>query len=337
MLDVAILNVTGYAGLSAAQLLANHPVFSLVAVSGRSEVGRKLADVFPLWAGDPGLRIEATVPAVDVVFSALPHGASASAVIPLHAAGSKIVDLSADFRLRDPSTYAEWYGDHPAPSLLAEAVYGMPEWRREQLRGASLVGNPGCYPTASILSLAPALEADIVEPRIIIDAVSGVSGSGRGLSLGNHFSETNESVRAYAEHGHRHAPEIEQELTCVAHQPVEIVFTVHLAPMTRGMHVTCFAPLKMPISSADILNLYRTRYRDEPFVRVLDEPPATKWVSGTNSCFIYPIVNRRGTHLIVYGVIDNLIKGAAGQAIQNANVMSNLPETAGLVLPASFP
>jgi N-acetyl-gamma-glutamyl-phosphate reductase len=337
MLEAAIQNVTGYAGLTAAQLLNGHPDISLVAVSGRSEVGRRLVEVFPLWAGDPDLRVEATVPAVDLVLSALPHGAAAAAVLPVHAAGSKVVDLSADFRLRDPATYAEWYGEHPDPAMLSRAVYGLPEWRRGELRGASLVGNPGCYPTASILSVAPAVEAGIIEPRIIIDAVSGVSGSGRGLSLSNHFSETNESVRAYAVHGHRHAPEIEQELSHIARQPVEVIFAVHLVPMTRGMHVTCFAPLSAPVSSADVAALYRERYRDEAFVRVLDEPPATKWTSGTNTCFIYPLVNKRGTHLIIYGAIDNLIKGAAGQAIQNANLMLDLPETAGLHMPAMFP
>jgi N-acetyl-gamma-glutamyl-phosphate reductase len=337
MLEAAVVNVTGYAGLTAAQLLAHHPDIGLGAVSGRSEVGRNLIEVFPLWTGDPHLRIEAAVPAVDLVVSALPHGASASALIPLHAAGSKVVDLSADFRLRDPETYCEWYGEHPDPRMLSSAVYGLPEWRRAQVGAATLIGNPGCYPTASILSIAPAIAAGIIEPHVIIDAVSGVSGSGRGLALGNHYSETNESVRAYAVHGHRHAPEIEQELSDIAGSPVDIIFAVHLVPMTRGMHVTCFAPLRVPMTSAEVLDLYRTRYKNEPFVRVLDEPPATKWTSGTNSCFIYPLVNKRGTHLLVYGVIDNLIKGAAGQAIQNANLMFDLPETAGLRFPATYP
>ncbi|MDB5075235.1 MAG: argC [Chloroflexi bacterium] len=337
MVDVAIQNITGYAGLSAGLLLSDHPEFKLVAVSGRADAGRMLSDVLPLWSSSRDLRIETAVPAVDLVLCALPHGAAAAAIVPLRTAGSKVVDISADFRLRDASTYATWYGEHPAPEMLASAVYGLPEWRRSEVATAGLVGNPGCYPTASILSIAPVLEAGLIEPFITIDAKSGVSGAGRGLSLGTHFSEVNESVSAYGLSGHRHTPEIEQELSAVAGSPVEIIFTPHLIPMTRGMLVTCYARLTRPVTSQELLELYRERYRNEPFVRILDSSPSTKWTSGTNLCLIHPTVSARGSHMIVLGAIDNLVKGAAGQAIQNANLMFGFPETLGLDRSVVFP
>jgi N-acetyl-gamma-glutamyl-phosphate reductase len=337
MVDVAILNVTGYAGLTAALLVDGHPEFKLVAVSGRADAGKLLSDVFPFWHADRDLRIEATVPASDLVFSALPHGAAAASVIPLRSAGSRVVDISADFRLRDPAVYAAWYGEHPDPSSLPTAVYGLPEWRRDEIEHAELVGNPGCYPTASILSIAPAVAEGLIERFITIDAKSGVSGSGRGLSLGTHFSEVNEAVSAYSVTGHRHAPEIEQELSAIAAAPVEILFTPHLVPMTRGMLVTCYARLTRSMTSAEALDIYRETYRREPFVRILDMPPSTKWASGTNMCLIHPYVSPRGSHLIVLGVLDNLVKGAAGQAIQNANLMFGLPETLGLDRAVGFP
>ncbi|HWE62812.1 MAG TPA: N-acetyl-gamma-glutamyl-phosphate reductase [Chloroflexota bacterium] len=336
MIDVAILNVTGYAGLDAALLLRRHPVFRLVAVSGRGEAGKRLSEVFPFWDGED-LRIEEGVPPVDLVICALPHAAAAGAIAPLYREGARVVDISADFRLHDADLYASWYGPHAAPDLLPEAVYGLPELHRAAIRAARLVANPGCYPTAALLALAPALEAALIEPSAVIDAKSGVSGGGRSLTLTNHFSEVNESVSAYGLAGHRHLPEIEQELAALAGQPVTTVFTPHLVPMTRGLLATCYARLRRPITAPEALALYRERYQGEPFVRVTEQPPATKWTTGTNQCLVHATVSRSGEYLVAVAAIDNLVKGAAGQAIQNANLLFDLPEAQGLDLPVLYP
>jgi N-acetyl-gamma-glutamyl-phosphate reductase len=336
MIDVAVQNVTGYAGLGTAQLLLNHPEFRLVAVSGRGEAGKPLRAVFPFWSG-PDLRIEEQVPAVDLVFCALPHGSAAAAVLPLYRQGAKIIDISADFRLRSPDVYQQWYGAHPAPDLLAEAVYGLPEIHASALRGARLVGNPGCYPTAAILALAPAVQQGLLEPDITIDAKSGISGGGRSLTLNNHFSEVNEAVSAYGIQGHRHLAEMQQELELLAGQPLTIIFTPHIVPMTRGMLATCYARLRTPVTGADLMDLYRTYYRDAPFVRVMEQSPSTKWATGNNYCFVYPTLSHSGTHLVALSALDNLVKGAAGQAIQNANLVCGLPERTGLDWPMQYP
>jgi N-acetyl-gamma-glutamyl-phosphate reductase len=336
VIETAIVNVTGYAGLNAALLLQGHPEFRLKAVSGRGEAGKRLQAVFPWWTG-PDLRIEESVPAVDLVICGLPHGAAAGAIAPLHAAGSRVVDISADLRLHDPGLYAQWYGEHGAPELLAGSVYGLPELHREAIAGSKLVGNPGCYPTAAILALAPALREGIVELSVVVDAKSGISGGGRGLVLTNHYSEVNESVSAYGLRGHRHLPEIEQELAEVAGGPVEVVFTPHLAPMTRGLLATCYARLRRPVGQEAVLDLYRSYYRAAACTRVLETAPATKWTSGTNLCLVYPSVSPSGSHLVAIAAIDNLLKGASGQAIQNANLLCGLPETMGLPLQAQYP
>jgi N-acetyl-gamma-glutamyl-phosphate reductase len=336
MIDTAILNVTGYAGLDAALLLRHHPHFRLAAISGRGEAGKRLSEVFPFWDGED-LLITESVPALDLVLCALPHAAAAGAIAPLYRAGSRVVDISADFRLHDADLYAEWYGAHAAPDLLPEAVYGLPELHRQEIQSTRLVANPGCYPTAAILALAPALEADLVEPSAIVDAKSGVSGGGRSLTLTNHFSEVNEATSAYGVAGHRHLPEIEQELSAVAGQAVTTIFTPHLVPMTRGLLATCYARLRQPLGAQEVQEVYRRRYRREPFVRVVEKPPATKWTSGTNMCLVYVTVSRSRDHLIAIAAIDNLVKGAAGQAIQNANLLFGLPEDAGLNLPALYP
>jgi N-acetyl-gamma-glutamyl-phosphate reductase len=336
MIEVAVQNVTGYAGLGAAQLLLKHPEFRLVAVSGRGDAGKSVKTVFPFWPG-PDLRIEEQVPAVDLVICALPHGSAAAAVLPLYERGTKIVDISADFRLRSADLYSQWYGAHPAPGLLAEAVYGLPELHAAALRRATLVGNPGCYPTAAILALAPAVQQGLIEPDITIDAKSGISGGGRSLTLNNHFSEVNEAVSAYGIQGHRHLAEIQQELDTLAARPLTIIFTPHIVPMTRGLLATCYAKLQAPLTRPALLDLYRSYYRDAPFVRVVEQPPSTKWASGNNLCYLYPTVSHSGTHLIALGAIDNLVKGAAGQAIQNANIMCGLPEDTGLDWPQQYP
>lgn len=349
MIKVGIMNVTGYAGAELARLLYNHPEARVASVTGRSEVGKKLSQVFPHLACYD-LSIEPELDAVDFAFSALPHAASAEACAPLVKAGVPVVDISADFRLDDAKEYAEWYGgDHPAPDLLP-AAYGLTELNREAVKAAKLVANPGCYPESALLALAPALKMGIIFPEIIVDSKSGVSGAGRGLALNTHLGEAGESVSAYALGGHRHLPEIVQEvrkMTPPVEAPhpgeVKVTFTPHLIPMTRGILSTCYAPLfpgRSPSGegAADaVREIYRDFYKGEPFVRVVDAPPATKHTRGNNTCLVYPTVDTRTDRLVVVSVLDNLVKGAAGQAIQNMNAMMGLPETMGLDMPAVYP
>jgi N-acetyl-gamma-glutamyl-phosphate reductase len=402
MIKVGIINVTGYAGAELARLLYSHPEAQLVSVSGRSAAGKSLAEVFPHLACYD-LTIDEEIGDVDFVFSALPHAASAEACAPLVRAGVPVVDISADFRLRDPKEYAEWYGgEHPAPDLLPRAAYGLTELNREAVRELKLIANPGCYPESALLALAPAVKAGIIGPEIIVDSKSGISGAGRGLDLKYHFGEADESVSAYGLSGHRHLPEIVQELRGMwpvaesgtlslhfdgaesvntaatstgseANVPEPIVtrsrekfveamrnqvkqvadnigdrfpavtFTPHLIPMTRGILSTCYAPLlpgALPSSDASkdaVRVLYRDFYAGEPFLRVVDSPPATKQTRGNNMCLVYPTVDVRTERLVVVSVLDNLVKGAAGQAIQNMNTMLGLPETMGLDAPAVYP
>ena len=341
---VGIINVTGYAGSELARLLARHPGVELASVTGRSAAGKSLGAVLPYLFGLE-LTIESESGEVDLVFSAMPHGESAKEVIPLFKRGIKVIDISADFRLHDVNDYRQWYGlAHPAPQLLRESVYGLPELYRSEIARARLVANPGCYPTGAVLALAPAVREGIIEPSIIVDSKSGVSGAGRTLSLQTHYSEANEDVAAYALGGHRHLPEIVQELRGL--QPSQlpsVTFIPHLIPMTRGILSTCYAPLSSGTVSGDrkaeeeIKRLYLDFYRDEPFVRVVEVPPHTKHTSGSNLCLIYPTVDHRTGRLIVISCIDNLIKGAAGQAIQNMNLMLGFPETTGLEVLAVYP
>jgi len=346
MVRVGIINVTGYAGAELARLLYAHPQARLTSVSGRSAAGKPLAEVFPHLAAYD-LTLGEEIGDVDFAFSALPHAASAEALAPLVRAGVPVVDISADFRLRDPQEYARWYGaEHPAPDLLSRAVYGLTELNREAVRSSRLVANPGCYPESALLALAPAVKEGVIGPDVIIDSKSGISGAGRALGLAYHFAEANESVSAYGLAGHRHLPEIVQELTAMwpraeAPQPAQpkVTFTPHLVPMTRGILSTCYAPLLPGAvqSGEQARELYREFYKGEPFVRVVDSPPATKQVAGSNMCLVHPTVDPRTERLVVVSVIDNLVKGAAGQAIQNMNAMLGLNETAGLETPAVYP
>ena len=341
----AIINVTGYAGIELARLLHRHPNVQLTQVTGRSAVGQKLGSAFP-HLGDIELSIDAEISnSVDVVFSALPQTASAEALIPLVEKGVKSIDISADFRLKDASEYELWYGvTHPNPSLLEESVYGLPELNRDEIRSATLIANPGCYPTGAILALAPAIREGIIHEDIIIDAKSGVSGAGRGLSLTTHFSEVNENISAYAIDGHRHLPEITQELQRLGSGfDPKITFLPHLIPMTRGILASCYATLKDgaiasgPSGVDEVRAIYKSFYRDESFVQVVDSSPMTKHTLGNNNCIVYPTVDLRTNRLIVISCLDNLVKGAAGQAIQNMNIMFNLPETEGLEQLALYP
>jgi N-acetyl-gamma-glutamyl-phosphate reductase len=340
---VGIINVTGYVGIELARLLSQHPDVELVSVTGRSAAGQKLGRIFP-HLSSIDLTIEAKLGDVDIAFSAMPHEESAKEVIPLLNCGKKVIDMSADFRLKDPGDYQRWYGfAHPAPHLLNSAVYGIPELRRQQIAVSHLVANPGCYSTCSILALAPALAAGIIEQDIIIDAKSGVSGAGRGLKLGSLFSEVDEDLTAYSVDGHRHLPEIVQELNSVFHgEAPKITFVPHLIPMTRGMLASCYSKIipgkilgKNPGEA--IRKIYLDFYKDEPFIRIVEESPHTKHIQGSNYCHIYPTYDSRTGRLMVFSCIDNLGKGAAGQGVQNMNVMLGLPETLGLTAPALFP
>jgi N-acetyl-gamma-glutamyl-phosphate reductase len=344
MVKVGIINVTGYAGAELARLLYTHPEAELSSISGRSAAGKSLAEVFPHLACFD-LTIGEEIADVDFAFSALPHAASAEACAPLVRGGIPVIDISADFRLRDPKEYADWYGgDHPAPDLIPQAAYGLTELNREAVQQSKLIANPGCYPESALLALAPAVKAGIIGPDIIVDSKSGMSGAGRGLDLKYHFGEADESVSAYGLSGHRHLPEIVQELTAMwpqAEAPEspkpKITFTPHLIPMTRGILSTCYAPLAAPLSQDAIREVYRDFYAGEPFVRVVDTPPATKQTRGNNMCLVYPTVDVRTDRLVVVSVLDNLVKGAAGQAIQNMNAMLGFPETMGLDAPAVYP
>ncbi|MBI2853295.1 MAG: N-acetyl-gamma-glutamyl-phosphate reductase [Chloroflexi bacterium] len=343
-ISVGIINVTGYVGAELARILMRHPNVEINSVTGRSAVGQKLGDVFPHLAA-LDRTIEEKLKDVDVAFSALPHQASAEAVVSVLKRGIRVIDTSADFRLRNPADYPRWYEhDHPSPDLLAEAVYGLPELHRAQIARANLIANPGCYPTCSILALAPAVQEGIVEGHIVVDSKSGVSGAGRTLSLNSHFCEANENVSAYALRGHRHLPEILQELNGVSRDgPVSLTFLPHLIPMSRGMMSSCYAQLKRGKITADgkgelaLRTLYRDFYKEAPFVRVVDNPPQTKQTWGSNICLIYPTIDQRTGTLMVVSCLDNLVKGAAGQAVQNLNLAMGLPETAGLDMAPVYP
>lgn len=332
MVRVGILNVTGYGGIGAAQLVVGHPEMTLVGVTARSGAGARVSSIFPFWSGPDFVMTESLEESCDLVISALPHGTTA-AIEPFVRSGCRVADLSANFRLHDPSLYAQWYGEeHTCPDLLASAVYGMPELHYPQLTNPAtrLVAVPGCYPTASILALAPALAAGLIDSGIVVDAKSGISGGGRSLTLNNHFAEIDESVTAYGLTGHRHGPEIEQELAALTTQTLRLTFVPHLVPMVRGLHATCYADLKPGIDAAAVRTAYQDFYADAPWTRVTVSPPQTKWTSGTNLCLVYPTVDTRTGRLISIGCIDNLGKGAAGQAVQCANLLFGFPETMGL-------
>jgi N-acetyl-gamma-glutamyl-phosphate reductase len=333
---VAIINVTGYIGIDIARILLRHPDVDLVCVTGRSAAGQALADFFPHMSGSNlVIKPELDEP-VDLVFSAMPHKASAELVAPLVRDGVKVIDVSADFRLKSREEYESWYKvEHPCPDLLETAVYGLPETHRDGIAAAQLVANPGCYPTGALLALAPALKAGIVKGDIIIDSKSGVSGAGRSLSLATHYAECNESVAAYSIGGHRHEPEIVQETRQLGSFR-QLVFQPHLVPMTRGILSTCYFAASSEWcrpeqeAASRIADVYSSFYRDAPFVRVMTAPPATKHVWGSNYCHVYPFYDARSQRLLVVSSIDNLVKGGAGQAVQNMNLMLGLGETRGL-------
>jgi N-acetyl-gamma-glutamyl-phosphate reductase len=327
--SVAVFGAAGYTGALSARLLARHPGFDLKTITARSDAGRRLDDLYPhhrvaMVLEELDLDRHA---GIDAAVVAYPHGAAAELVAALVARGVRVVDLSADFRLRDPAVYAEWYREHPEPGLLPEAVYGLPERYREQIAGARIVANPGCYPTATLLALAPLARAGLIGD-VVVDAKSGVSGAGRAPTEKTHFVTADENVSAYGVPRHRHTPEIEQELAVLG-ADVRITFTAHLLPLDQGELVSCYVT---PIDGGpeDARAIYQEFYADEPFVELADNPPGVRDVRETNLCRISVHRDERTGRIIVFAVIDNLWKGAASQAVQNLNLMFGRPEGEGI-------
>ncbi|HEU5124681.1 MAG TPA: N-acetyl-gamma-glutamyl-phosphate reductase [Verrucomicrobiae bacterium] len=351
MKKVAIVGASGYSGEELVRLLLNHPQAELTAVTSRQYAGQTLAQIFPKFANHPRAKalrfsepkVEVLSKQADIVFLALPHGVAAEYAIPLTQAGSIVIDLSADFRVKDPAVYKEFYAhEHPAPDMLGKAVYGLPEVYREQIKKASLIASPGCYPTGILLPLIPLLKAGLIKPSgIIADSLSGVSGAGRKAELDYLFVECNESARAYSLPKHRHLSEIEQELSLAANTPVTIQFTPHLIPINRGILSTLYVAPKEHFSDAtgaaklaeQLTACYAQAYDNEPFVRVLAGKalPDTKNVVGTNVCEFAWRLDPRTGRMIIVSAEDNLVKGASGQAVQSMNIVCGYPETSGLI------
>ena len=345
LIRASIVGATGYTGAELLRLLVGHPRVQVSSVSGRANAGKRLAEVVPSMQGIldiPVDKFDADTIASnsDVAFCALPHATSAEVVDALRATGLPVLDLSADFRLKDLDTYAKWYGMHSAPARIREASYGMVELHREALREADLIAVPGCYPTAVVLGLAPLVEQGLIDPEgIVVDAKSGVSGAGRAAKPSTHLPESAEGVRAYKAGAHRHAPEIEQELSRLAGKPVEITFVPHMVPMTRGILATMYATPRKGTTASTCTDAARKLYASSPSVVVLDEDahPDTLWVRGSNRAHLAYRQDPRTKKIIVMSTIDNLVKGAAGQAVQAFNVRFGFPEGLGLEAPAQWP
>ncbi|MDQ7094149.1 N-acetyl-gamma-glutamyl-phosphate reductase [Desulfosporosinus sp. PR] len=339
---VGVLGATGYAGQELVRLLRRHEKVKELYLSSSSVAGQEYAEVYPHWSGQNiGILQDENVPDLDVVFCALPHGLTASRAGGFLERKMKVIDLGADFRLNSAQIYEEWYKvKHPAVELLSEAVYGLPELNREQIKGKALIANPGCYPTATLLALVPLLRDQLLyTENLIIDAKSGVSGAGRGVALGYHYSEVNENFKAYGVASHRHTPEIEQELSRAAGRPLTVNFTPHLVPMTRGMLATIYAKVRAGIQEEDLRKSWIKHYEKEPFVHILPRGtwPQTKFASGSNQVFLQLTLDQRTGNAIIVSVIDNLMKGAAGQAVQNMNLIMGWPEEQGISGTALWP
>lgn len=342
MIKVGVVGGTGYTGVELLRLLAQHPKVKLDAVTSRGEAGQKVADLFPNLRRHVDIAFSApdfdTLKACDVVFYATPNGVAMEQVPALLDAGVKVIDLAADFRLKDAALWSKWYGKpHAASFLLEEAVYGLPEINREQIKNARLVANPGCYPTAVQLGFAPLLKAGVIDPtRLIADAKSGVSGAGRGASVAHLMCEASESFKAYGVSGHRHLPEITQGLNALSDGQVKLTFVPHLTPMIRGIHATLYAELTKEV---DLQSLFEQHFADEAFVDVMPAGalPETRSVKGSNMCRIAVYQPQGQNTVVVLSVIDNLVKGAAGQAVQNMNILFDLAEDAGLTQVALLP
>jgi len=346
MINVGVYGASGYTGQELLRHLLLHPEVEVVAITSRRYAGVPLAEVYPVFHGLTDLIYTNASPddvarLADVVFLALPHGVSMGVAPTILAAGKKVIDLSADFRLRNANSYEQWYGRHTAQALLVQAVYGIPELYREAIRKVNLVANPGCYPTSVILGLAPLLKAGWIDTTsIIVDAKSGVSGAGREPQVGSLFCEVNEGFKAYKVGGHhRHIPEMEQELSNLAGCDINISFTPHLLPVNRGILSTIYGSLLKDVKPFELTELYRHFYRDEIFIRICNSGsfPNISSVCGSNGCDIGVTIDKRTKRIIVLSAIDNLIKGAAGQAIQNMNLIFGISEVTGLTRISRFP
>ncbi|MGI6684220.1 MAG: N-acetyl-gamma-glutamyl-phosphate reductase [Bacillota bacterium] len=346
MIKASVIGATGYAGVELIKFLIKHPNVELVYLTSKSYVGQNIQDVYPHLRGliDMELKTQNTEEIAelsDVVFLALPHGYAVPVAERLCALGKKVIDLGADLRFRDTNIYEDWYHvKHGNPNLSREAVYGLPEINRDKIKSANAVGNPGCYPTSALLALYPLIKNKLIDLNtIIIDSKSGVSGAGRSAAIGSLYGECAESLKAYNVAKHRHTPEIEQALSEIAGTEVYVSFTPHLIPMTRGILTTVYASLNAKGRDVDISELYQRHYQNEYFIRLHPTGvwPQTKWVTGTNFCDLGLDVDLRTNRVIVTAVIDNLVKGAAGQAVQNMNIIFNLPEKTGLELVPLYP
>ncbi len=342
MIKAAIIGASGYTGAELLRILALHPEVEVVKATSRRYCSKSVEEVFPALAGFyDGLKFselgEPEEIKADVVFTALPHGVSQEVVPALLKLGVKVVDLGADFRLTDPAVYKEWYGDHKAASVIKDAVYGLPELHRGELKSAKLVANPGCYPTGAILALAPLVGKGLLndEKPVVIDSKSGTSGAGRGANAEMLFSEVNEGFKAYKVGAHRHTPEMVQELTLLASRSIDVTFTPHLLPVTRGILTTAYVWLSAKSSLEAVRGLYADLYGAEPFVRLMPEGvfPDIKQVRGSNYCDIGLHYDASDNKVIAVSVIDNLVKGASGQAVQNMNIICGLDETTALNIP----
>ena len=346
MLKIAIVGASGYTGLELIRILHCHPEVAVTCLTSEQSAGKRISEVFPTLRGRCELVLENLEPVrvaekADIIFTALPHKAAMEVVPTFLDLGKKVIDLSADYRLSDPAVYGQWYEPHINPTNLKKAVYGLPEIRRNKIKSAKLVANPGCYPTSIILGLAPLLKKGLIDlSSIIADSASGVTGAGRSAKVDSLYCEVNEGYKAYGVGGvHRHTPEIEQELSLLAGEPLKITFTPHLAPMDRGILSTIYATPAASVSNEMLAELYRDFYMAEPFVRVLTNGnlPSTAFVRGSNFCDIAPLVDARTGRIIIVSAIDNLVKGASGQAVQNMNLVCGFPETTGLEGLAMFP
>lgn len=339
MLKVAIVGASGYTGLELIRILHCHPEVAVTCLTSEQSAGRKISDIFPTLRGRCDLILEHLEPVrvaekADIIFTALPHKAAMEVVPTFLKLGKHVIDLSADYRLSDSEVYGAWYEPHLNPANLKKSVYGLPEIRRAKIRGAKLVANPGCYPTSIILALAPLLKHGLINTQdLIADSASGVTGAGRAAKVDSLYCEVNEGYKAYGVGGvHRHTPEIEQELSLIAKEKLQITFTPHLVPMDRGILSTIYASSLAPTTTEKLIRLYDEFYHGEPFVRVLPQGslPSTAFVRGSNFCDIAPVVDVRTGRIIIVSAIDNLVKGASGQAVQNMNIVCGFPETMGL-------
>ena len=346
MIKVGIIGSTGYAGGELVRLLMNHREAEIKWYGSRSYVDKKYADVYQNFfqiVDDKCMddNMEALANEVDVIFTATPQGLCASLVNEEILNKVKIIDLSADFRIKDVSTYEKWYGiEHKSPQFIEEAVYGLCEINREDIKSARLIANPGCYPTCSTLSIYPLAKEGLIDMNtVIIDAKSGTSGAGRGAKVDNLYCEVNENIKAYGVAGHRHTPEIEEQLSYASGEEVLLNFTPHLVPMNRGILITAYATLKKDVTYEEVKAVYDKYYANEKFVRVLEKDvcPQTKWVEGSNYVDVNFKIDPRTNRIIMMGAMDNLVKGAAGQAVQNMNLMFGLKESEGLELVPMFP